>query len=75
MDFLPHERLIVYDSQESLFEISPNGFAEKGIATLRFDFRGTGIMKELKDTTFNKQILDAVPSIDLIHLKIALTAE
>ena len=66
--FLGHMNdLIVYDSEESLFEITATAFAEKGIATLRFDFRGSGISEgEWKDTTFNKQILDAVSSIDFI---------
>jgi len=66
--FLGHMNdLLVYDSEESLYEMTARLFAEKGLASLRFDFRGSGTSNgEWKDTTFTKQISDAISSIDFL---------
>lgn len=66
--FLGHMNdLLVYGSEESLYEMTARLFAEKGLASLRFDFRGSGSSDgEWKDTTFTKQISDAISSIDFL---------
>ncbi|PVD16576.1 alpha/beta hydrolase [Mesotoga sp. Brook.08.105.5.1] len=67
--FLGHmDDLLVNDSEESLFEMTARIFAERGISSLRFDFRGSGISEgEWKDTTFNKQVSDAISSISFLQ--------
>lgn len=67
--FLGHmDDLLVSDSEESLFEMTARIFAERGISSLRFDFRGSGISEgEWKDTTFNKQVSDAISSISFLQ--------
>jgi len=66
--FLGHMNdLLVYGSEESLFEMTARLFAENGLASLRFDFRGSGTSDgEWKDTTFTRQIFDALSSIDFL---------
>jgi len=68
--FLGHmDDLTVYGSEESLYRMTARLFAEKGLASLRFDFRGSGTSDgEWKDTTFTKQISDAISSIDFLSL-------
>ncbi|HCO70455.1 MAG TPA: alpha/beta hydrolase [Mesotoga infera] len=67
--FLGHmDDLPVHDSEESLFEMTARIFAEGGISSLRFDFRGSGTSEgEWKDTTFNKQVSDAISSISFLQ--------
>jgi len=43
-------------------------FAERGISSLRFDFRRSGTSDgEWKDTTFNKQVSHAISSISFLQ--------
>lgn len=59
------DELPVINTEEGMFSRTARIFAERGFATLRIDFRGSGESEGLwEDTTFTGQIADAIAAID-----------
>jgi len=70
--FLGHKNdLQVYGTTEGLFQVVARHFAEAGIVTLRFDFRGSGESDgRWQETTFSGQILDAQAAIEYLSKQV-----
>jgi len=61
------DELPVTDTEEGVFQRTARLLAERGIASLRIDFRGSGDSDGAwEDTTFTRQITDAMAAIDLL---------
>lgn len=59
------DELPIVNTEEAMYSRTARIFAERGIATLRIDFRGSGESEgEWADTTFTGQINDAVAALD-----------
>lgn len=62
------DELAVADTNEGVFSRTARVFAERGIASLRIDFRGSGDSGgEWRDTTFSGQVSDAVAALDWLR--------
>lgn len=66
--FLGHQNdLRVYGTTDGLYPIVARCFAQAGLVTLRFDFRGSGESDgNWEETTFSRQILDAQAAVDFL---------
>lgn len=61
------DELPVKDTDEGLFSRAARIFAERGFASLRIDFRGSGESEgEWVNTTFSGQISDAAKAVDYV---------
>lgn len=61
------DELSIVNTDEAIFSRTARMLAEKGIASLRFDFRGSGESDGAwEDTTFESQISDAYAALDYI---------
>jgi fermentation-respiration switch protein FrsA (DUF1100 family) len=61
------DELPVVNTEEAMYSRTARIFAERGIATLRIEFRGSGESEGLwEDTTFTSQISDAVAALDFV---------
>lgn len=59
------DELPVINTEEGMYSRTARIFAERGFATLRIDFRGSGESEgSWEDTTFSGQISDAIAAID-----------
>lgn len=59
------DELPVVNTKEGMYSRTARIFAERGLATLRIDFRGSGESEGLwEDTTFSSQISDAIAALD-----------
>lgn len=60
--------LIVGGTAESMYGMTARILAEYGIASLRFDFRGSGLSEgDWQDTTFSGQIRDAISALSFLE--------
>jgi len=60
--------LIVGGTAESMYGMTARILAEYGIASLRFDFRGSGLSEgDWRDTTFSGQIRDAISALSFLE--------
>ena len=61
--------LIVGGTAESMYGMTARILAEYGIASLRFDFRGSGLSEgDWQDTTFSGQIRDAISALSFLEM-------
>ncbi len=61
------DELPIVNTEEAMYSRTARIFAERGIATLRIEFRGSGESEGLwEDTTFTGQIADAVAALDFV---------
>lgn len=61
------DELPVMNTKDGMYSRTARSFAERGVATLRIDFRGSGESEGLwEDTTFTGQISDAVAALDYV---------
>lgn len=59
------DELPIVNTEEAMYSRTARIFAERGIATLRIEFRGSGESEGLwEDTTFTGQISDALVALD-----------
>ncbi len=59
------DELPIVNTEEAMFSRTARIFAERGIATLRIEFRGSGESEGAwEDTTFTGQIADAIAALD-----------
>lgn len=62
------DELPVVNTEEAMYSRTARIFAERGIATLRIEFRGSGESEGLwEDTTFTGQISDAIAALDFVE--------
>ncbi len=63
------DELAVATTKEGVFQRTARLLAEKGIASLRIDFRGSGESTDISfaDTTFEKQIADGLAAIKFVE--------
>ena len=62
------DELPVMNTEEGMFSRTARIFAERGVATLRIEFRGSGESEgKWEDTTFTGQISDAVAALDFVE--------
>jgi uncharacterized protein len=61
--------LPVTNTKEGVFQRTARLLAEKGVASLRIDFRGSGESSDIAfaDTTFEKQIADGIAAIKFVE--------
>lgn len=63
-----HE-LPVVGTEDTMFSRAARWFGERGVASLRIDFRGSGDSEGAwEDTTFSGQIADAVAALDYLEM-------
>lgn len=59
------DELPIVNTEEGMYSRTARIFAERGIATLRIEFRGSGESEgKWEDTTFTGQIADAIAALD-----------
>jgi cephalosporin-C deacetylase-like acetyl esterase len=62
------DELPIVNTEEAMYSRTARIFAERGIATLRIEFRGSGESEGLwEDTTFTGQISDAIVALDFVQ--------
>ncbi|MBL8153881.1 MAG: alpha/beta hydrolase [Anaerolineae bacterium] len=62
------DELPVMNTEEGMYSRTARLFAERGVATLRIEFRGSGESEGLwEDTTFTGQISDAIAALDFVQ--------
>lgn len=62
------DELPIVNTEEAMYSRTARIFAERGIATLRIEFRGSGESEGLwEDTTFTGQISDAIAALDFVE--------
>lgn len=70
------DELPVMNTDEGMYSRTARIFAERGVATLRIDFRGSGESEGLwEDTTFTGQVSDAIAAIDFASAVDGVDAE
>jgi cephalosporin-C deacetylase-like acetyl esterase len=70
------DELPVMNTEDGMYSRTARIFAERGIATLRIDFRGSGDSEgEWADTTFTGQINDAIAALDFVSTLDGVDAE
>ena len=63
-----HE-LPVVDTEDTMFSRAARWLGERGVASLRIDFRGSGDSEGAwEDTTFSGQIADAIAALDYLEM-------
>jgi dienelactone hydrolase len=67
--FLGHkDDLVVFETDKGVYQIVAERFAEQGVITLRFDFRGSGESDgKWEDTTFTSQLEDSIAALDFLE--------
>ena len=64
-----HE-LPVIDTEDTMFSRAARWLGERGVASLRIDFRGSGESEgDWADTTFSGQIADAIAALDYLAMQ------
>jgi hypothetical protein len=62
------DELPIVNTEEGMYSRTARLFAERGVATLRIEFRGSGESEGLwEDTTFTSQISDAIAALDFVQ--------
>jgi uncharacterized protein len=62
------DELPIVNTEEAMYSRTARIFAERGVATLRIEFRGSGESEGLwEDTTFTSQISDALVALDFVQ--------
>jgi cephalosporin-C deacetylase-like acetyl esterase len=62
------DELPIINTEEGMYSRTARIFAERGVATLRIEFRGSGESEGLwEDTTFTGQISDAIAALDFVQ--------
>lgn len=62
------DELPIVNTEEGMYSRTARLFAERGVATLRIEFRGSGESEGLwEDTTFTGQISDAIAALDFVQ--------